>query len=281
MAFELDTALARRHFDHAASTYDQAAHLQRQIGEWLLEHLDDLPDFVPATVVDLGCGTGALIPDLAQRYPQARLLAMDWATAMARRAPDPAVPVCADALGLPLADHSVDLVVTNLMLQWVPDPRQVFAECARVLRPGGWLACATFGPDTLVELRASWAAVDGQAHVNEFIDMHHLGDALMGLGFSDPVLDVDRLRPRYADLRELTRELKALGAHNALRQRRRGLLGKQAYARLRAAYETHRDDQGLPASYEVIYAVAQAARAATPGEAFVPLDQIQRSSSPM
>ena len=65
------------------------------------------------------------------------------------------------------------------MLQWCLDLGPVFTELRRVLAPGGLLMFTTFGPDTLMELRASWAQVDGYTHVNQFIDMHDIGDSLV------------------------------------------------------------------------------------------------------
>ena len=94
---------------------------------------------------------------------------------------------------------------SNLMLQWCNDPDRCLRECRRVLRPGGLLSFATFGPDTLVELRRAWAAVDGHVHVNRFIDMHDLGDALVRAGLAEPVMDVERYTLTYADVRDLMR----------------------------------------------------------------------------
>ena len=70
--------------------------------------------------------------------------------------------VCADAQALPLRDGSVDLIVSNLMLQWC-DPDAVFAEFRRVLAPSGLLSFSAFGPDTLSELRTAWRQVDAHS----------------------------------------------------------------------------------------------------------------------
>ena len=88
------------------------------------------------------------------------------------------------------------------------------AEMRRVLRPGGLLLASSFGPETLQELRAAWAAVDDGVHVNRFVDVHDLGGALQRAGFIEPVLDVDRHVHHYADVRALMGELKSIGAHN-------------------------------------------------------------------
>src|SRR5690606_5630407 len=136
---------------------------------------------------------------LSDRFPKARIIALDIAEPMVRAAKRRKPwfrkldGVCADAGQLPLADASVELVFSNLMLQWMDDPAIVFREFRRVLKPDGLLLFTSFGPDTLHELRKAWSAADDRVHVNRFIDMHDLGDALLRSGFVNPVMDVDRI----------------------------------------------------------------------------------------
>jgi malonyl-CoA O-methyltransferase len=157
---------------------------------------------------------------------------------------------------LPLKSNSVDLIFSNLMLQWCDPPDAVFAEVQRVLKPSGVFIFSSFGPDTLHELRESWVNVDGHTHVNRFIDMHDLGDAMMRSGLAEPVLDVERFTLTYPDAITLMRELKAIGAHNVTQGRRHGLMGKAVLNQVIHNYEIHRRDNVLPASYEVVYGQA-------------------------
>ena len=165
-------------------------------------------------------------------------------------------------------------------LHWSDDPDQVFAECRRVLAPGGVLTFTTYGPDTLVELRRAWAAVDGHVHVNRFIDMHDLGDALVRAGFAEPVMDVERYTLTYERVTGLMRDLKAIGARNVNAGRPRSLTGKGALARMTAAYEKCRIDGRLPATFEVVYGQAWrpvgTQRRRAPGETVVPVSRIGR-----
>ena len=154
---------------------------------------------------------------------------------------------------LPVAGSAVDLVFSSLMLQWCNDLDAAFAEAARVLRPGGLFIFATLGPDTLRELRASWAGADNKVHVNAFMDMHDVGDSLIRAGLADPVLDVERLTLTYDDGYRLMRELKYLGAHNVNVGRRKTLTGKRRMLDMLAAYEQFRQEGRLPATYEVVY----------------------------
>ena len=252
-----------RAFGRASGTYDAAARLQGLVRDELLSRLEGLP-ITPTVVLDLGAGTGMATEPLKRRYRKAQVIAIDLAEGMLRetrwrsRFWRPLRCVAADAARLPLRDASVDLIFTNLMLQWCDPLDATLAEIGRVLKPGGLLLFSSFGPDTLRELREAWAAVDDAVHVNAFVDMHDLGSALQRGGFSEPVLDVDRHVLRYPDAMALMRELKAIGAHNVNAGRRRALTGRSALGRMLAAYEPLRGPAGLPATYEVVYGAAWA-----------------------
>lgn len=284
--YRIDGGRVRHSFGRAAVSYDAAAVLQARVREELLSRLD-VVRLEPTAVVDLGTGTGHAAAALKRRFRSSQVVALDLALGMLAEAARRQTllrrfrRVCADAASLPLRDASLELVVSNLMLQWCNDPDAVFAECRRVLKPGGLLTFTTFGPDTLVELRRAWAAADGLTHVNRFIDMHDLGDALLRAGLAEPVMDVERYTLTYETAGDLMRDLKAIGAHNANAGRPRGLTGKGAFARMTAAYETFRHEGRLPATYEVIYGQAwcpaQARPSkAPPGEVTVPISRIGR-----
>ena len=257
--FHLDRAQVRRAFGRAASQYEQHDALQREVGARLRERLQML-DAPPARVLDVGAGTGLGTAVLRKAYPGAEVIALDLALPMLRAARRhagwrrPFARVCADAQALPLPDRAIDLLHSNLCIQWIDDPAPLFAEFARVLKPGGLLLLSSFGPDTLGELRAAWAAADGvHAHVSRFLDMHDLGDAALAAGLRDPVLDVERLTVTYADVPALLRELKGLGATNADAARERGLTGKARYRRMLDAYASRRRDGRIASTWEVVY----------------------------
>jgi malonyl-CoA O-methyltransferase len=275
-----DARHVRRAFSRASASYADAAKLQHEIEARLLESLDYYAEGraadaqTPSVVVDLGCGPGSAARAMQQRWPKARVLALDLALPMLQRQTSPGAlartlssvglgarapaRICADARALPLADHTVDLLFSNLCLQWVEDLPAVFAGFRRVLKPNGMLIVSTFGPDTLYELRTAFAAADAVPHVSPFASIAQFGDALIGAGFRNPVLDRDDLVTRYDDLPALMRELRAIGATNALRARRHTLTGKTRFAAATNAYETFRDADRLPATWEIITAIAWA-----------------------
>jgi len=256
----LDRESARRNANRASETYDASAVLQGRLRQQMIERLAWIA-FAPQVVVDLGCGTGHAAAALSRRWPQARIIAVDFAPGMLRETArrDEASRIerlCADAESLPLPDASIDLLFCNLMLPWCDDPDAVFAEIARVLRPRGLLTFSTFGPDTLIELREAWRAADEATHVIPFTDMHDIGDGLVRAGLVEPVLDVCRYTLTYPDLGSLMRDLKAVGAQNATAGRPRGLTGRKRLHAVEQAYERHREDGVLPATYEAVFGQA-------------------------
>ncbi len=293
--FALDRRAVQRSFGGAAAHYEQSAWLQRRVRTDLLDRLQFF-SLAPQRVLDLGAGTCQATLQLRRRFPRAQVIAVDLAEAMLRAAARPRWPwqpratrVCADARRLPIAAGSIDLIYSNLMLQWCDQPDEVFGELARVLRPGGLMLFSTLGPDTLRELRSAWAAADDGRHVSLFLDMPQLGDALARAGFAEPVLDVEHHRKHYPDARTLMRELKQIGARNAVQTRARGLTGRGRLAAMLAAYEQLRTNQGLPATFEVIAGAAFGGAAgggdagggsrqrAEDGTVAIPLSAIRRS----
>lgn len=288
-AYHIDRRAVRRAFSAASSQYDQFAVLQTEVRNQLLERLNWLKQ-TPQTVLDLGCGTGVASQSLQQRYPKAHVIAMDAAFGMLQQADKQRGlikkllnkgfgRVCADAYRLPFKTASIDLIFSSLMLQWCDPPDAVFAEILRVLKPSGVFLFSSFGPDTLYELRESWATVDQHTHVNRFIDMHDLGDAMMRAGMAEPVLDVERFTLTYPDVMQLMRELKAIGAHNVTAGRSHGLTGSGVLKHMTVAYEGYRRDGVLPASYEVVYGQAWGNDKKTPntdGEVRIAISQIGR-----
>jgi malonyl-CoA O-methyltransferase len=287
-SFHLDKAGVRAAFDRASSAYEAAAVLQSRVADELLTRLEPF-DFHPEVILDLGAGTGRAAAELKRRHRRAVVIALDIAPGMLRQASKHQhffrrfERVCADAASLPLEAASIDIVFSNLMLQWCDPLDEAFAEVRRVLKPQGFFAFTTFGPDTLKELRSAWAEADTHNHVNRFLDMHDVGDALVRAGLQEPVLDVDRTQVTYSDGMALMRDLKSIGARNATAGRPRALVGRDRLQRMLNAYEPFRKDGRLPATYEIVYGAAwgsagrpAAAVNASSGEVAISLSNIRR-----
>ncbi len=173
--------------------------LQRVSGE-LLERLHYF-SLAPQCVLAIGTGAATLMPQLQQRFPKARLLAVDRDASVLqalrstrRRWLGPRLDcIRADAADLPLHSGSVDLICSHLMLPWSRAPERALQELARVLKPGGLLALATLGPETSPQLIAGAPQPLTSLQLTE---MHRLGDALMQAGFAEPVMDVEHFQLR-------------------------------------------------------------------------------------
>ena len=253
----------RRAFDRAAERYEQFAVLQNEVCKRLLEKLD-IVKINPEFILDAGAGTGKAIPALFERYKKAQVVALDLSEKMLGksgqqggffRAPH---LVCADIERLPFADDTFDLVFSSLSMQWCNDLNAALLEAKRVLKPGGLFVFSTFGPDTLKELRYSWNKVDDINHVNQFIDMHDIGDALLQDGYAEPVMEAEVMTVTYDTVDEIMHDLKAIGANvtatNSQGKRfNKGLTGKSVLQTVRQAYESFRNDDVLPATYEIVY----------------------------
>lgn len=260
--FSIDKNWLSNSFSKSAATYNQVSVLQKEVASRLIERLD-LMTMVPESVLDLGSGTGFCSEKLLARYPKANLYSVDIAQGMLTYARSQKSWfskfrqkqhfICGDAEALPLKKNTVDMAVSSLALQWCFNQNAVFENLYRVLKPGGLLMFSTLGPDTLKELRQSWAVVDDKSHVSGFYDMHDVGDALIRAGFADPVMDVEHIQLTYDNVSDLMKDLKALGSRNAVSGRSRALTGKQKFKGMVQAYEQFRKDDRLPATYEVVY----------------------------
>ncbi len=281
----VDRQQVGRRFSKVAASYGDADFFAREIDRRMLERLDYVK-IEPQRILDLGCSRGASFSELSVRYPAAQLLGLDVSPAMLDMGGEqrpawqrwlgfgkPSGPLAADATKIPLKSRSTALVWSNLLLHWLDDPLPALAEAHRVLEVGGLLMFSTLGPDSLQELRTAFA--DGYAHTQRFIDMHDLGDMLVGCGFADPVMDMEVITLTYADIDAMFAELRAAGSSCAMKARRHSLTGRGTFAAARKAYEAMRRDGKLPATFEVVYGHAWKveAKQSADGRAIVRFDR--------
>ena len=240
----------RSAFNKASSEYDKHAFLQKEIAKRLDSKLEVISGNA-GMILDLGAGTGLLSQKLLKRFQYSQLICLDFSQKSLKG--NPAThKLCADVNHLPLADDSADIVISNLMMQWCPDTMQLFSECHRVLKNDGLVLFSTFGPDTLKELKKSWAVIDNETHVNTFTDMHDIGDQLLQNGFQSPVMEMETLTLTYQAVIDLLKDLKAIGAQT-VSSRSKSLTGKDKFQSMIKMYECYRQEGKIPATYEVIY----------------------------
>jgi malonyl-CoA O-methyltransferase len=248
----------RRRFELAAATFDDADFVHRHAARGIVERLSPMLVDVQR-VLDAGAGPGRASRELAKLYHRSQVVSIDHSIAMLRLAKKGrsrfarVSEVQADAVALPLQSGSIDLVFANLLLPWVDDIGQFFSAVDRVLRKDGLFVFSSLGPDSLAELRQAWAGVDDGEHVNTFIDMHDIGDALLKCGLREPVLDVDFLTVTYRDADALISDLTLAGGRNCLSRRRRTLTGKNRFARMKQALNASCNEGVLACRLELVY----------------------------
>jgi|APSaa5957512622_1039677.scaffolds.fasta_scaffold09835_4 malonyl-CoA O-methyltransferase len=281
----------RDHFERAAPNYDQFALLQREVAERMFASFA-YTNISPEKILDIGAGTGYCTRWLQDAFKESMVVGLDLSHNMlceakkkeqeltqqpshniglvdkvsklfSKSISENTSLLCADTEQLPLANDSMDLIFSNFTLQWCSDLPNIFKDFMRVMRPGSLLTFSTLGTDTLKELRQSWQEVDSNPHVNDFLDMHDIGDMLLNAGFSEPVTSVDRFEISYPSVMDLMRDLKGLGATNAAPNRLRGLMGKSSIYKLEQAYRGIAERDGkIVATWEVVYGHAWAPQAA-------------------
>lgn len=248
----------QRRFDRASGEFDRADFVHRLTFDELLQRLSPVV-IKPRRILDLGCATGAGGRQLARRYRRSRVISLDASFAMlqqlGKRRSLLAKPSAlqGDACRMPLREGSIDLVFANMLLPWIDDYTTCLSEIARVLRKDGVFAFATFGPDSLAEIREAWHAIDDDWHVNAYPDMHDIGDALVRAGLRDPVLDVDYLTVTYRDTDALYRDLTNAAARNCLHGRRQTMTGKKRFRAMNELLADRMVDNVLSLRLELVY----------------------------
>lgn len=251
-----DTQAVAASFGQHASSYDNAAILQRAVGDSLFGMVQ-----AQGTVLDLGCGTGFYARAFVAEPNVEKVYGLDVAKGMLDYAAATSTSVewlQADARNIPLADASVDVVFSSLMVQWLGADSALLTEVKRVLKPGGRFVFSTLLDGTLCELKTAWAQVDDAQHVNDFATEQDWHAAITEAGFSGGVWLQNPFVREFDDVLASLRELKALGAHNVNNGRPKAMMGKAKFASFVNAYEQARRDNKIPATYQVLYGVLNA-----------------------
>jgi malonyl-CoA O-methyltransferase len=284
-----DSLYQRRAFDRAAARYEERDFFHREIRGRMYERLQ-LFRIEPKVVLDLGAGTGSGSAELSTNYPEAKVVGLDSSFAMANLAATTNstcvdfASVCADAIQLPFADNSIDVICSNLTLQYCSDLDRVVAEIHRVLRPEGLFLFTTLGAGSLQELRRAWSGIDRYSHVDPFVDLHDIGDKMMTTGFSGPVMDSEVLTITYSSVEQLLTELRAVATTREVATSNPGLISRHRWEQMSANYEELRNADGvLPVTLEVVYGHAWGGQpphgvVSSEGEAHFPLEQLRKLS---
>ncbi|MGM0692590.1 MAG: methyltransferase domain-containing protein [Pseudomonadota bacterium] len=239
-----------RAFSRAAPRYARLAEAQRVMGERLWARLPERA----SSVLDLGCGPGHWSARLACHVGYGgAVTGLDLAPGMleeARRHHGDRVRwLCADAAALPLPDATLDLVFSNLALQWCPNLEGTLAELRRVLRPGGCALINTLAPGTLEEVSRAWSRPGRPAALLGFRGSDRHRRAARLAGFSRVLVESTTQRFHYPDLAAVMASIKGVGAQAA---RPGARLTRADLALARRRYEALRKPDGLPVTYRLL-----------------------------
>lgn len=255
-----------RQFSRAAHSYDQAASIQQQAINHLMQQM---PDPLDGHWLDIGCGTGAAFAPLLERGVT-HISGVDLAEGMLqfieqRLTSHPRQhaieTVLADADALPFNDNSRDGIFSSLMLQWSENPQRTLSEWQRVIKPGGIMAIATLLPGTQQEMIDAWQQIDQRPHVNQFATRQQLLAICEQLQLQRVSEQQQCLMEHYDSLNTLLRSLKAIGATNVNAGRKNGLGGRTALKQLNQVYPRSQTGQ-FPLSYQVYWLVLRKPAAA-------------------
>ena len=246
----------RESFNRRADTYDNYAIIQKEVAGRIFDRLSGIK-IQPKSILDLGCGTGSLTQKISALYPDAKIIPLDFSEEMlriCRSKVNKANPICADIENIPINESCFDLIISSLTFHWATDLYSIFLKIHELLKNDGCFLFSSIGPDTLFELRGALSKIDKQERVNRFIDMHHYGDALLKIGFSDPVVDNEKIIVEYQSFSDVLKSLKKIGA-NTVEKISKKRLSKNDFKTVQDAYKTD-ENSNYPATYEVLYGLA-------------------------
>ncbi|MBA2815131.1 malonyl-ACP O-methyltransferase BioC [Candidatus Pantoea persica] len=250
MTRQVNKEAVARAFGRAAGHYEQHAELQRRCGDALLALA---PAVAGGDLLDAGCGTGWYSRQWRQRGQ--RVVALDLSPQMLQQARSLDAVTCylaGDIDALPLADQSIDLVWSNLAVQWSSDLRTALRQFARVLRPEGTMLFSTLLAGSLQEVHDAWRPLGAEEHANRFLteaEVRAAGDGL-NLRFI-PQTQV----MHFPSALSAMQSLKGIGATHLHQGRDGSPLTRQRLARLEALWP--RDVQGCRLTYQLLLGVTQ------------------------
>ncbi len=265
-----DRGLVRVRRDRAAQTLAEADFLLRESAERLADRLLDVVRTFPLAL-DLGCHTGQMATAIQATNKVGTLFQADVSPAMTRTARSiRALPsLCADEEFLPVKEGSLDLVLSNLSLHWVNDLPGALAQIRRSLKPDGLFLAATFGGETLKELRASLMEAEAETaggaapRVSPFVDVREAGNLLSRAGFALPVVDGETIEVTYENIFKLMADLRAMAETNAVLERSKKPVRRATLMRAAELYrEKFADHRGrIVASFQIVTLTAWAPHA--------------------
>lgn len=211
----------------------------------------------PKTILSINSSAGKKTRQLAKLFPEAKISQ---------------VPSLSEAEKLELTSP-FDLIIADLLIQEASSLPVLFRKINQLTSPKGLFCFAMLGPDTLLEAREIITTQAGSLS-NPFTDMHNIGDELIKCGFTDPVIEMEKLVVCYKKPSKLGLDLKTL-----LSDWFQFSLSEPLLQKILAAYQSYKNSENnLPITFEIIYGHAWS-REVIPMDATeiqIPVDSLRR-----
>jgi malonyl-CoA O-methyltransferase len=254
----------QRNFDQAASSYAQHSQLQQAVAQDLLSATQTQVAH-STRILDLGTGTGYLLQQLQNAYPQALLIGMDCSHNMLKQARisiPRAAWLQADFSALPLANNCCDLITANMSLHWAPSFSSVLTEIVRCLQPDGYLSFSLPVDPSLYELHTSQRKVLNKTAHTPFLTTEYLQQECFRQKLSVQHWQVKKHVLHFTDAMALAKYFHVTGVQRQAGKNHQSLAGKSYWQALQQAYQAYQLTNGqIPASFYIVYGVVKKCRA--------------------
>ena len=248
-----------KRFSAAADTYDVLATVQDRVAEELLSFIPDGSE--PATILELGCGTGLLTRRLLKRFPVAHIDAVDVSSRMIQRAKESCGPCnrvtwhVADALRFSPV-HTYSLIASNASLHWVADLTAAMRHFANFLTRHGDFVFSIMLRGTLAELRQSrQKAAPHKPPLRDLPEMADVLDAVHRAGLTLARSETQEYKITYRSAAAFLKAIHDQGVTGGLLSRGHIPLTRGEIENLIMEYEWHFHDQAgmVFATYKTLF----------------------------
>ncbi len=251
----------RKAFSDSAMQYEVFASLQREIGRELIKKIAYKENC--SNILDVGMGTGYLTYKLHNLFPEAMVIGVDFASGMVQYAKEKYEGfeiVQADAEALPFRENVFDVIVSNLVYQWVADLQDSFQCCFSSLKEKGEFYMTMFGHNTLNELfvsleKSSEKLKNEELAVKRLVAQNTIVEMIRTVGFKDIRINAEIIKLHFVDLWELILWLKKIGANVIEKDI---YVGRDWLSRANDYYQQNfKDRWGISATFEVLWVEAK------------------------
>ena len=206
--------IVESNFSRHANCYDDYSAMQTIASKNLISILNRY-DY--RRILDLGCGTGTYTQALLERFPEAKITALDISPEMIKVASEKLqskkiIFIIGDAETVQL-ESKFDLVTSNASFQWFGNFKQTVSKYSSNLSPGGTFLFSMFGPDTFCELSKALSVLLGERSVissGKFLKKEKIKDILK-LYLKNITVEEKIYKQKYSSFASLLKNIKYSG----------------------------------------------------------------------